>query len=216
MGRKLKSPLRTISNRGEHPRFIGNFPCTKATGSDLPFDSLSSLMCGIWLEWREDVIKIEFEPLKYVFEATDILPAMVLIPDYVCTMNTGEIGLVEAKYSRLELRPKDVEKLKLAEAHFRNAGLVYEVVYRMTLEEVGLVQTILLLRPYGQLSNSTRVLDHALAKLQSFKPETLTGWRANAQKVGVATGVLYQLLYQQRLVFIPEPMTVMELSQWQD
>ena len=213
---KLKSPLRTISNSGEHPRFIGNFPCTKAAGTYLPFDSMSSLMCGIWLEWRTDIVKIEFEPVKYQFEATDTLPALVLIPDYVCVMDTGEIRLVEAKYSQLELRSKDLEKLVWAEAHFRSAGLVYEVAYRRTLEMSGLIQTIVLLRPYGQLSNSTQVLERAMERLKSFEPETLTGWRANAQKVSVPTGVLYQLLYQQRLVFMPEPLTIMELRQWQD
>jgi hypothetical protein len=216
VGRKLKSPTRTISNSGEYPRFIGNFPCTKAAESYIPFDSLSSLMCGIWLEWRKDVTKIEFEPRKYSFEATDTLPAMVLIPDYSCTMDTGEIGHVEAKYSHFDLRPKEAQRLAWAEAHFKNAGLFYEVVYRKTLEEDGFVQSILLLRPYGRLSTPTHVLDHALVKLQSFKPDTLTGWRANANKAGIPTGILYQLLYQQRLAFIPEPLTIMELRQWQD
>lgn len=173
-------------------------------------------MCGIWLEWREDVIKIEFEPLTYKFEATDTLPAMVLIPDYVCTLDTGEILFVEAKYSRIELRSKEQKKLDWAEAHFKSLGHVYEVVYRRTLELSGLVQTILLLRPYSRLSNSIQVQNRALAKLQSFKPDTLTGWRAHAQKVGVTIGMLYQLLYHQRLAFIPEPITIMELSQWQD
>lgn len=214
MGRLLKSPTRTISNRGEHPRFIGNFPCTKTADAYLPFDSLSSLLCGIWLEWRLDVDKILFEPRKYKFDATDSLPAIELIPDYECQMTNGEFRLVEAKYALTELRPEEIQKLSWAKSHFQNEGMVYEVVFRKTLEESGLIQSILLLRPYGQLRHSELVLNRAVARLQSFKPATLTAWRTNALKVGVSVGVLYQLLYQQRLAFIPEQLTVMELSQW--
>ena len=52
MGRKLRSPTRTISNRGELPRFIGQFPCAKGTIFPLTFDSISALLCGVYLEWR--------------------------------------------------------------------------------------------------------------------------------------------------------------------
>lgn len=214
MARKLKSPTRTISNRGDYPRFIGNFPCTKAAESFLPFDSLSALFCGIWLEYRKDIIKIQFEPRKFSFPATDTLPAIELIPDYMCVMDTGEIRFVEAKYSRVDLTQEEVDKLKWAELHFQNQGSVYEVVYRKDLEESGFVQTILLLRPYAQLGTPESTLTRAFERLRGFQPSTLTVWRARARELGVNIGVLYQLLYQQRLGFTPEPLSIIEISQW--
>lgn len=74
MGRKLRSPTRTISNRGELPRFIGQFPCTKGATFPLTFDSLSALLCGVYLEWRPDVVRVAFEPREYEFEETPDLP----------------------------------------------------------------------------------------------------------------------------------------------
>jgi hypothetical protein len=70
MARKIKSPTRTISNRGQRPKFVGYFPCYKADAGFLPFDSIPALDCGLYLEWRSDVMRIEFEPERYSFEAT--------------------------------------------------------------------------------------------------------------------------------------------------
>lgn len=71
MPRRLKSPTRTISNSGPIPRFIGYFPCSKAAGAYLPFDSMSALMVGVFLEWRRTVAGVEFEPLAHSHEGED-------------------------------------------------------------------------------------------------------------------------------------------------
>ena len=62
MARKLHSPTRTISNRGDRPKFIGQFPCTKGEGDYLVYDSLTAfLYCAIYLEWRQNVVRLTFE-----------------------------------------------------------------------------------------------------------------------------------------------------------
>lgn len=216
MGRKLKSPTRTISNRGDRPRFIGYFPCRKGVESYLVFDSLSSLFCGLWLEWRLDIFKVTFEAANLKFEATDSLPALEVIPDYQRTDEEGEIGYTEAKYSPEDLTPKESEKICHTRAHMERAGYQYEVVYRSELEKNGLISTILLLRPYAQLSTSSATLEIAQKRLaETGAPATLHVWRARAKKAKVPVGVLYQLIYQQRLGFVPEPLTLMEFLECQ-
>jgi hypothetical protein len=213
VGRKLKSPTRTISNRGDRPRYIGQIPCTKADGDYLVFDSLSSLYCCLWLEFRRDVVSIAFEPEVHEFEASTTLPSVKSIPDYSCVMDTGEIDLVEAKYDVAALRPVEREKLRITKAHHEAVGHSYEVVSRTTLEKSGLIATVLLLRPYGRLSYSANLLEKAYEMLRTCVPATLEVWRENARKAGVPVGVLYKLLYQQRLAFVARPLAITELRQ---
>lgn len=213
MGRKLKSPTRTISNKGDCPRYVGQIPCTKADGNHLVFDSLSSLDCCLWLEFRADVVSIAFEPTVHKFAATATLPAMKSIPDYECILDTGEVALVEAKYDVTALRPSHLEKLRHAQAHHEAAGHSYEVVSRTTLEKSGFIDTVLLLRPYGRLSYSANLLEQAYERLRTCAPATLEVWRERARKTSVPVGVLYKLLYQQRIAFVPRPLATTELRQ---
>jgi hypothetical protein len=182
----------------------------------LVFDSLSSLFCGLWLEWRLDIFKVTFEAASLKFEATDSLPALEVIPDYQCADADGEIAYTEAKYSPDELTPEESEKIRLTRAHMERAGHPYEVVYRTELEKNGLLPTILLLRPYAQLSTSPATLEIAQRRLaQAGAAATLHVWRARARQAKVPVGVLYQLLCQHRLDFVPEPLTFMEFLECQ-
>lgn len=199
MGRKLYSPTRTISNRGEHPRFIGQFPCAKAEASHLVFDSLGALYCGVYLEWRQDVVSMAFEPHEYRFEATAELAGLTCFPDYEVILDTGEIELNEVKYSREDLRDTDQDKLELAAAHFEQLGIPYNVRYRKDLEVDGFIDAVILLRRFGLLEYSERLVEAAEQRLIQFPEATLEVWRSRADKAGVPTGLLYHLLYHQRL-----------------
>lgn len=224
MPRKLKSPTRTISNAGEHPRFIGQLTSPKAAtssvaGSDwgiLTYDSLSALLCALYLEWRPDVVNFSFEPKRYSLPAGDGLAQLDCIPDFEVVLDTGELVVVEAKYSRDQLRDKEREKLALTAAHFERMGIPYSVVYRHELEADGFIDTIFLLRQYGHCIYSHSVLDKAEQRLTRAEPIDLWDWRRMASKANVPTDVLYHLLYRQRLPLKYRPIQFEELLLWRD
>lgn len=211
MGRKLRSPTRTISNRGERPRFIGQYPCSKGPASPQPFDSLSALLCGIYLEWRTDVAHIAYEARKYQFEASDDLPALTFIPDYEVILDTGEVELYEAKYAADSLRDAERVKLELTVAHCRHQDIPYHVIYRDVLEQEGFIDTIQLLRRYRRLRYSAETLAEAENRLSGYAGAPLETWLKRAREARVQTGVLYFLLYHQRLPLTYRPLLPVEL-----
>ena len=214
MARRLKSPTRTISNRGDHPRFIGQFPCDKGTSLPLPFDSLSALIVGIYLEWRPDIQKLSFEPREHSFPATERLPAVRCIPDYEAEMDCGTVAFFEAKYDEESLRPEEREKLHHTAAHFRVAGYHYQVIFRRELEKSGFIDTVQLLRRYGLQRIPPDMVSNALTRLA--KPDTealpLEKWRDLALSVGVPVSLLYHLLYHQCLPLVYRPLLISEFS----
>lgn len=212
MGRKLYSPTRTISNMGELPRFIGQFPCAKAQSSHLVYDSMSALYCGIYLEWRQDVVSMAFEPHVFTFEAEAGLPELVCHPDYEAIFDTGEIEFYEAKYSRVGLRDTEREKLALTAAHFEQRGIPYKVIYRDDLEVDGFIDTIIMLRRYGLMQYPEGVVEAAVQRLAQGTEATLEAWRTRAASAGVPTGLLNHLLYHQRLPLVYRPLLPMELQ----
>lgn len=211
MARKLKSPTRTISNRGELPKFIGQFPYVKTESYYLVFDSLAALLCGIYLEWRQDVVSIEFEPHQRQFDATAELAELTCFPDYEVILDTGEIELDEAKYDEKLLSEEDRTKLKLTAAHCKASGIPYHVVFRKDLEKDGRIQTIQLLRKYGQLPYLPHVVAKAESLLSKFEVAPLETWRERARHAGISTGLLYHLLYHQRLPLTYRSLIQMEL-----
>lgn len=177
----------------------------------LPFDSLSALCCAIYLEWRQDVVEFDFEPRKFDFAEHGDRPAVSCIPDFEATLDTGELAIFEAKYSREHLRADEHAKLRLLEAHFDSRGISYTVVYRLDLENNGFLQTLALMRPYAQLEHSLQAQERALARLGAFPSADLSTWRQRATDVGVPVALLYHLLYQQRLPLEYQPLQFEEL-----
>ncbi|ODS68314.1 MAG: hypothetical protein ABS38_06880 [Acidovorax sp. SCN 68-22] len=212
MSRRLYSPTRTISNRGDLPRYIGQFPCAKAEASHLVFDSMSALYCGIYLEWRQDVVSMAFEPHMLTFEAEAGLPELTCHPDYEAILDTGEIEFYEAKYSRDGLKDAEREKLALTAAHFEQRGIPYKVIYREDLETDGFIDTIILLRRYGLMQYPGGVVEAAAQRLAQGPEATLEAWRSHAATAGVPTALLYHLLYHQRLPLVYRPLLPMELQ----
>lgn len=197
MPRYIRTPTRTLSNRGPIPKFMGYYSLRKADPNKVFFDSLSSVYVGVYLDWRADVERLQFEAHRIEFEL-DGRPAKAF-PDFYVGWADGELGYVEAKYSPPP--PGSPEDLRLAQlgAHLRARGFRYEVYFRTELEEGGLIQTIFLLRRYARLSIPSAVLDAAHAQLVTDEPLTLTQHRKRAERLGVNTSLLYQLLYFQRL-----------------
>lgn len=197
MGRQLKSATRTISNRGEHARFIGIFPCTKGVGDRLHFDSITALYVGIFLEWLPRVIRLYFEPRKLTVNFQD--KSIGVIPDYEAAVHTGEIEAFEAKYEAESLKDEERERLKAVARHYATEGSRYQVLFRKTLERRGFIQTICLLRRYGNLTFPERALKHAREVLASPTPKTLREYRKLALAHGIRVGVLYHLAYRRQL-----------------
>lgn len=224
MPRKLKSPTRTFSNAGEHPKFVGYLTSPKAgsepvptgDGGELKFDSLSAMLCALYLEWRSDVVSFSFEPRRYRFAANQDLVALDCIPDFEAVMETGEMRVFEAKYSRDDMRDKERDKLALTSAHFAQAGIPYEVVYRLDLERGGFIDTVFLLRQYGHHAYEGSLLDEAQRRLAHGDQADLWEWRRRAAAARVPTAVLYHLLYWQRLPMQCRPMQFEELQLWRD
>lgn len=216
---RLKSATRTISNRGPRPRFIGQFPCSKPAQEPpfgrvawLPFDSVSSLCGALWLEWREDIAKIDFEAGVDVYEETAELPALRAITDFHVVMDTGEVGRVEQKYSVASLSSEEKTRLATLAEHAKRRGLTFELMDRVTLEERGFIQTILLLRPYGLLPLPQAVVSRAKERLGAYSADVLRVWRQRARQHRVPLAATYKLLYQQQLPLQYEPLTVAELE----
>lgn len=197
MGRTLKSKTRTISNRGEHPRFIGEFPCTKGDVARLPFDSLTALLVGIFLEWLRRVVSIAFEPRKHWVTIDG--NSFIVIPDYEIITNSGVIEIVEAKYDWDSLSFEEKELLTAIRRWFAAQGISYRVVTRKQLERKGFIQTISMLRRYGRLDYSEPVLNRALACLASPTPKLLREYVDLARERCIPVTVLYHLAYHQRL-----------------
>lgn len=212
MARKLRSPTRTLSNSGEREQFIGEFPCSKSTTSPLVFDSIPALYCAIYLEWRKDVVRMEFEPRWYKFTRTADLPALRAIPDFDVVLDTGEEHPVEAKSSLSKLSAKEQAKLQLLKQHCDAQGRTLEVVYRDVLERSGFIDTVLLLRRFGLLRVTPEAVRAALARIREKSPATLAEWRRRALEGVVPTGLLYYLLYHQELPLVCEPLLSMELT----
>jgi hypothetical protein len=189
MVRKLRSPSRTISNRGPSRRFTGEFPCTKSVTTPLVFDSITSLYCAVALEHRKNVVRIEFEPRMHTHAATSVLAALTAITDYEVTLDTGELLPVEAKYSEGSLRDKERIHLMLLAEHCESEGRPLEVMYRDVLERDGFINTVLL---PASVANARR-------RLEGLEAATLEVWRERAQAARVPTGLLYHLLYHQEL-----------------
>ena len=199
MVRKLRSPSRTISNRGPSRRFTGEFPCTKSVTIPLVFDSISSLYCAVALEHRKNVVRIEFEPRMHTHAATSVLAALTAITDFEVTLDTSELRPVEAKYSESSLRDKERTHLMLLAEHCEAEGRPLEVVYRDVLERDGFINTVLLLRRYGLLPQAPASVANACRRLEGLETTTLEVWRERAQAARVPTGLLYYLLYHQEL-----------------
>lgn len=197
MGRKLKSKTRTISNRGEYPRFIGEFPCTKNEGNKRPFDSLTALLVGIFLEWLKRVVKLSFEPRRWALTINGA--TITVIPDYEVITTTGAIEIIEAKYDWDSLSAEEKDLLAAIRRWFASQGISYRVITRRILERKGFIQTISKLRRYGQLTYPEPVLNRALKQLDSPTPKTLREYAALARERCVPVGVLYHLAYHQHL-----------------
>lgn len=216
---RLKSATRTISNRGPRPRFIGQFPCSKPAQeplfgrvSWLPFDSVSSLCGALWLEWRQDVAKIDFEAGVDFYEETAELPSLRAITDFHIVLDTGEVGRVEQKYSVASLSSEEKSRLAMLAEHSKRRGVTFELMDRVTLEERGFIQTILLLRPYGLLPLPQAVVNQAKERLGAYSVAVLRVWRQRARQHRVPLAAAYKLLYQQQLPLSYEPLTVAELE----
>ncbi|MGN8002351.1 hypothetical protein ACTJKQ_04065 [Acidovorax sp. 22279] len=225
MPRTFKTPTRTISNKGEHPRFVGLLTSPKASGGltnwyvddaqgVVPYDSMSAMICALYLEWRQDVESFAFEPRSYGFDATDSLPTLRCIPDFEVVLTTGEIVLVEAKYSRDNLRDAEREKIALTTQHFAVEGRRYEVVYRQDLEVNGFADTIFLLRQFGLRPTLASILSDAERRLSDFDAADLATWRVRAVDAKVSVGLLYKLLYTQRLPLVYRPLQFLEMDKW--
>ena len=197
MGRQLKSKTRTISNRGEMPRFIGYYLCMKAKNNRLHFDSLTSLYVGRYFAWLKRIKRMDFEPRQHSFRYED--KTVTSIPDFEGEHDTGWIEYVEAKYSPESLSDEDRCRLKAIKQHFANRGNRYQVVFRTTLERRGFIQTICLLRRYGDLNFPEQTLKTALETLASPTPKTLREYRILAVAHAVRVSVLYHLVYHKQL-----------------
>lgn len=197
MARRPKSPTRTISNRGEYPRFIGYFPCTKGAKVPLLFDSISALKVGIYLEWLPRVRLVEFKPRQHTVADGD--KSFKCIPDYEATTQLGEIEVYEGKYSPDSVSDPSKARLSAISRTMAREGYRYQVLYRNILERRGFIQTISKLRHYGQLTFPDPVLRHALAVVGSATPRTLGQYVSTALDNGIRVGVLYHLAYHRKL-----------------
>lgn len=197
MARRPKSPTRTISNRGEYPRFIGYFPCAKGAKVPLLFDSISALQVGIYLEWLPRVRRLDFEPRQHAIADGD--KSFTCIPDYEATTQLGEIQVYEAKFAADSGSDRARNRLASIGNSLARQGYRYQVLYRKVLERRGFIQTISKLRHYGHLTFPDPVLQRALGVLASPTPKTLAQYVTTALDQGIRVGVLYHLVYHRKL-----------------
>jgi len=202
MVRKLRSPTRTITVKGGQG-FQGELPSPKGTTFPLVFDSVASLMGAVHLEHRPEVAAIAFEAEKSEY-VDDTGASVWAIHDYHAALNTGELEFVEVKYSLASLSAKELQKLERLRRGMAREGKELHLIFRDTLEENGYIQTVLLLRRFGLLNFSEKSKSVALERLSEFEAATMDGWLKRAQRVSVATGLLYHLLYHQRLPLLYE------------
>lgn len=214
VSRRLASPTRPTSNRGERPRFIGEIPSPKAPSGKLPFDSMATLVCFIYLEWCLWTKWIEFEPEWFDFPVTGDLPAIRCLPDFRATQESGEFKIIEAKSRRERLSPEKLGKLENIRGQFAVRGVAYEVIYRSDLEANGFIDTIGLLRRFGHMSFPKPAIEYAHRKLSSGDAADLEAWVARARQKGVPVGLLHHLLYHQRLPLIYRKILHPEIRHW--
>jgi hypothetical protein len=209
VARKLRSPTRTITRKGGRD-FQGELRSTKGTSDPLVFDSVSALYAGVYLEHRQDVAQISFElkRSKYVDEDGATVEA---IHDYHLALNTGEVEYVEVKYSLTSLSQKALDKLERLQRAMAREGKQLKLVFRDNLEENGFIQTILMLRRFGQLTFSESAKQRALQRLGAFEGGTFDEWLKRAHRSGVTTALLFHLLYHQRLPLLYERLLATEL-----
>jgi hypothetical protein len=183
----------------------------------MPFDSLSSLKCGLYLEWRQDVVQVSFEPDIDNYPATETLSALRCVHDYKVLFASAERGVVEAKYSQESIKSKQQANFQLAAAHLRERGISHTVVYRLELEKNGFIDTVLLLRRYGRhLHFKTSSIERAKQVLARQEEQDIAAWRERARKFGISIPLLYHLLYHQQLPLKYAPLQFVELELCQD
>jgi hypothetical protein len=202
MARQIKSPTRTISNRGPMPRYIGYFPCSKTVAPYLPFDSIASLCVGIYLEWSRDTVALQFESAKFQFQTAD--GVKTVIPDYEVSRLTGEIRHAEAKYER-PVDPGKTQELEATAALFASRGIPYEVFFRKDLERDGFFDTIFFLRRYAKLWFYPNSIATATRKMSCVGALTVWEYKSLALERSVPLALLYHILYHGHLPFKPEP-----------
>lgn len=214
--RRYRTPRGQVSNAGDFPRFIGIVPCKKATEGSIVFSSLSEMYVIGFLKWSKRVRRIAFEAAPLRFRAVDDLPALLAWPDFETELDNSEIEWVEAKYSRESLKPKPAAKLTHLAAHCKREQRRFRVVYRKDLEANGFIDTIMLLRQYGELEYSDGTLEAAVNRLSKYPSSYLEHWRKHARHERVPIDVLYHLLYHERLPLLYRPMLPVELQRCRD
>lgn len=209
MARKLRTPTRTISNKGQPNRYSGWFPSPKARypKSEIAqaYDSISALKASIYLEWRKDVVEMEFEAEKLKIHPPGHR-SFYVIPDFRVILDSGVIAYVESKYSREKLKQKQARRLDMVKEYLESKGFPYVVIFRSELEENGFIDTIALLRRYAFLSFPAQAVDRATAALAKAGPQNLRQYRWCARQQGVRISLLYHLLYHQKLELLYEPL----------
>lgn len=214
VSRRLASPTRPTSNRGEVPRFIGEIPSPKAPDGRLPFDSIAALDCYIYLEWCPWAKWIEFEPEWFDFPTTGELTAIRCLPDFRATQESGEFRMIEAKSSQERLSSEKLRQLENIRRQFAVRGIAYEVIYRSDLKANGFIDTLALLRRFGHMSFPKQAIESALRKLSSVDAADLETWVERARQQGVPLGLLHHLLYHQRLPLIYRKILHPEIRHW--
>jgi len=209
MVRRLRSPTRTITRKGGKD-FQGEFRSPKGTSDPLIFDSMSSLMCAVHLEHRREVVSVTFERERSQY--VDVDGSFVdAIHDYHVVLESGEVEHIEAKYSASSLSEKELAKLERLQRAMARDGKELQFVFRDSLEESGYIQTVLLLRRFGQLDFSEASKRAALQRLGTFEATTLDIWQKRAVAAGVITALLFYLLYHQELPLLYERLVATEL-----
>lgn len=217
MGRKLKSSVRTIIGKGGQ-HFKGEYLSPKGPAAllgveymaSIKFDSISSFLCGIYCEHRRDVSLMEFEKERSKYTLDDGSTMISAIHDHRLLLSDGEIEYVEAKYSRESLSEKEAQRLELLSQVMVRDGHRISIIYRDVLEANGFIQTVLLLRRYGHIQYTDRMVQSALERLDQAEATDLRGWRKRSLAAKVPTGLLYHLLYHQRLALLYRPLVSVE------
>ena len=174
------------------------------------------MLVAIWLKWSKRVRRIAFEAAPLCFAAVDDLPALLAWPDFQVVLDNDELEWVEAKYSKEALTPKIASKLTQLAGHCERDQRRFRVVYRKELEANGFIDTISLLRRYGELEFDELVLNRAVTRLSTYSPCFLEHWRSHARVQRVPIDVLYHLLYRERLPLLYRPMMPPELERCRD
>lgn len=214
VSRRMASPTRAITNRGDIPKFIGEIPSEKVQDGQLPFDSIPAMECFTFLEWCLWVKWIEFEPEEFYFPASGMLPTIRCIPDFRATAHTGEFKMIEAKSRRDKMSAKTLERLEFIRQHFAARGIIYEVIYRSDLQANGFIDTIALLRRFGYLKFPQQTINRARQRLATGEAADLETWVARAQAQRIPLSVLHYLLYRQQLPLIYRNLMHPEIRHW--